>query len=555
MSGFEIAGVVFGAIPLVISALEHYKTGQSTLAALIKYQGQLDKLLYQLKVQQTAFYFDILQLLRSADIEEVENRTDISPDDCLSILQKDKTGIKLQKYLGIHYSTFLDTLRRYEQCLKKISKKLRHVRRLPGASKDDLAALLVANPTVDGRFEFQERISFSIERGALNALVVELGEDRLNLKTIIKGMKTEKEHCARSPSNDSKRLSRVLAQVSASAKALYIAMCQSCACACQNNHRVFLELRNPIPQSRPTRTKAPLQANLIIFNLVFQMETHFREAYVEASPHDVLDSIPIRNTSRHVSFQEYKSRVPSITLFEENQPAEVSTKVLGICDLVSQSQTRDYMLSLKLKGQALDFIQKPHQIQRELSTPTTLEAVLRQGATDKKFQMTPKQRSLLALDIASSVIQLRKTYWSDPAVNSKVVKCILGANGKNARVFTIAFIEKVTEISRADSPGSEPKVALLELAILLLEIWHHETLEMWASAAGFGETGTTRERMAAATEWLEATAEEFPLRYLEAVEQSLSLCVQRSRQWDDYEFLRLYCENVIIPLQISCEAW
>ncbi|KAI8948203.1 hypothetical protein F4801DRAFT_581628 [Xylaria longipes] len=405
MSGFEIAGIVLGAIPLVISALENYKTGQSTLAALVKYQGQLDKLLYQLKVQQTEFYFDILELLRSAEIEEVDDRVNISLEDCLSILQNNKNGGQLQEYLGIHHSAFFDILRRYEQCLKKIAKKLKHVRRLPNAQKDDLAALLVANPPIDGHFKFQERISFSIERGALNALIGDLREDRLNLKEIIKGMRTKKD--------------------------------------------------------------------------------------------------------------------------------------LSICDLVLQSQISDYILSLKLKGEALEFMQETHQIQRELSTPTTLESVLRKGAADREFRMTPKQRSQLVLDIASSIIQLRKTCWSSPVLSSKVIKYILGANGKSARVSTIAFIEQVTELNRATLPGSEPKVALLELAILLLEIWHHETLEMWAEKAGFGDTNTTDERLMAATKWLDATEAEFP----------------RSRHWDDIELLRLYCENVIKPLNVSCGIW
>ncbi|KAI1123793.1 hypothetical protein F5Y10DRAFT_45532 [Nemania abortiva] len=568
MSGFEIVGVVFGAIPLVISALEHYKTGQSIVAALIKYQGQLDKLLHQLKAQQTAFYFEILQLLRSAEIEEVENRTDISPQDCLSILQNNKNGGKLQEYLGIHYIVFLDVLRRYEQCLGKIAKKLKHIRRLPNASKDDLAALLIANPLVKGHFEFTERISFSINRGTLNALIEELGEDRLSLKAIIKGTKTEKDYFIKHPSSESKRLSGILSRVSASAKALYIAMCQSCACACQNSHKVFLGLHNRMPQAELTKTAGRLASDPLIFELVFETQNNLREAHVKASPHDVLDTLPIRTKrsvpsnlvskqltiqSRHVSFQDHKEPIPDINTAKQSPKA--STKVLGICDLVSQSQTRDYILSLKLKGEALDFIQELHPGDRQLSLPITLETVLRQGAADKKSRMTPKQRTLMALDIASSIIQLRETCWFSPAFSSRVIKCIPGANAKSARVSTVAFVEQVTELSRASSPGCEPKVALLELTILLFELWHHETLEMWAAESGFGETGTTRERLAAAMEWRDATAEEFPVLYLEAAEQCLSLCVQRSRKWDDDEFLKLYCENVIRPLQKSCENW
>ncbi|KAI0115596.1 hypothetical protein GGR51DRAFT_503510 [Nemania sp. FL0031] len=553
MSGFEIVGVVFGAIPLVISALEHYKTGQSTLAALIKYQGELDKLLHRLKVQQTALYFDIVQLLRSAGIEEVDNRTDISLEDCLLILQSKKSGGQLQEYLGTHYDAFLDILRRYEECLRKIVKKLKHIRRLPEASNDDLAALLAANPPVKGHFEFPERISFSINRGTLSALVEELGEDRLNLKVIIKGIRTEREYFTKQPSSESKQLSRTLGQVSASAKALYIAMCQSCACTPQNKHKVFLGLHNRMPQAVSTKATGNLGANLLIFDLMFETKTHIREAYVKTNPHDVLDTLPIRKTGRHVSFQHQTDHIPDITISKANQPPKIPTKLSGICDLISQSQTSDYILGLKLEGEALDFIQESQEVQRQLFAPITLEVVLQQGATDKKLRMTPKQRSLLALDLASSIIQLRETCWSNPAFSSRVVKCILDANGKSARVSTLAFIEQVTEPSRSAESGCESKVALLELAILLLEIWHHETLEMWAAETGFGETGTTRERLAAATEWLDETSAEFPVRYLEATEQCLSLCVQRSRQWDDYEFLRVYCENVIRPLQKSCE--
>lgn len=131
MSGFEIAGIVLGALPFVISALERYQSDRSTLASIIKYRGQLTKLLDRLKDQQRAFYFEILDLLRSAEIEEVEDRTDISPEDCLMILQNTKNEHQLQEYLGIYHDDFIGILRRYEECLKKIARKLRHVRRLP----------------------------------------------------------------------------------------------------------------------------------------------------------------------------------------------------------------------------------------------------------------------------------------------------------------------------------------------------------------------------------------------------------------------------------------
>ncbi|KAI1170208.1 hypothetical protein F4777DRAFT_595397 [Nemania sp. FL0916] len=556
MSGFEIAGVVLGAIPLIISALENYKASRSALAAIVKYHGQLDRLLYKLKIQQTALYFDLVQLLRNAEIEEVEERADISPGDCLLIVQSQRNGAQLQKYLGTHYDTFLDILKRYEQCLKKIAKKLKHIQRLPHASKDDLAALLEANPLKKGHFEFHKAIVFSIERGTLATLIEELDEDHLNLKVIIKGMKTERENCAKSPSRKSKRLSRTLSQVSASAKALYLAMCQRCSCVCQNNHKVFLELHNRMSEDDQASPAKGVRGHSLTFNLVFEVKPHFLEAFVKANNYNILDTSPIYNKGRHVSFQDTGCSSPKITISNKDQTQNITSQAPGICDLISQGQTKGNILTLELEGKSLNIIQGPHQIQRGLSQPTTLETLLRRGAADKNLRMTPTQQSLLALDIASSVLQLRQSCWSQPAFSSKIVKCILGANGSSPRQVSItAFIEQVTELSRAALPGPEPKVTLLELAILLLEIWNHETLEMWAANVGFDKTTTTSERLEIATKWLEETTNTFTLRYLEAIEQCLALCVQRRRQWDDSELQALYCENVIKPLQENIGIW
>lgn len=199
-------------------------------------------------------------------------------------------------------------------------------------------------------------------------------------------------------------------------------------------------------------------------------------------------------------------------------------------------------------------VKKPNRVQRELSAPIPLETVLEQGAGNKSLKMRPKQRIMLALDVASSIIQLRETCWSSLAFSSKVVKCILGANGTSPKISITAFIEQLSEPGRAASQGCEPKFALLELAVLLFELWNHKTLDMWAAETGFSETTTAGGRLTAVKNWVDE-AEDCPIHYLNAVEQCLSLYVQRSRKWGDDQFLKMYCENVIKPLQTSCEVF
>lgn len=52
MSGFEVAGIVLGSIPLLISALEHYGEGLSTIQRWRKYERELKALIRNLKTEQ-----------------------------------------------------------------------------------------------------------------------------------------------------------------------------------------------------------------------------------------------------------------------------------------------------------------------------------------------------------------------------------------------------------------------------------------------------------------------------------------------------------------------
>ena len=127
MSGFEVAGIFLGAIPLVISALSEYRQGKGVWASLRKTGGLLDDLIHQLKTQRTGFYLDILELLREARVPEVLEDGDPTEEKCVDILQDTKTSIQVKNYLGHLYKPFLEILGYYEKYLKILTSKLEHV--------------------------------------------------------------------------------------------------------------------------------------------------------------------------------------------------------------------------------------------------------------------------------------------------------------------------------------------------------------------------------------------------------------------------------------------
>ncbi|KAL9045456.1 MAG: hypothetical protein Q9214_001498 [Letrouitia sp. 1 TL-2023] len=63
MSGFEVVGVVLGAIPLLISGLEHYAEGIRTIKTMWNYEAVVDHLVVEFRLSQSIFRHSCEDLL------------------------------------------------------------------------------------------------------------------------------------------------------------------------------------------------------------------------------------------------------------------------------------------------------------------------------------------------------------------------------------------------------------------------------------------------------------------------------------------------------------
>jgi hypothetical protein len=75
MSGLEIAGIVLGALPLIISALEHYANGVRTAKRFWRYKSVFEDLITQIDTQHGIF-INTLELLLGG-LVTVEHMTDL----------------------------------------------------------------------------------------------------------------------------------------------------------------------------------------------------------------------------------------------------------------------------------------------------------------------------------------------------------------------------------------------------------------------------------------------------------------------------------------------
>ena len=241
-------------------------------------------------------------------------------------------------------------------------------------------------------------------------------------------------------------------------------------------------------------------------------------------------------------------------------------KVNNLCHIAKKAWEKGELLQLELGANALTMAN--HEPARAKMTAsfdtitaaaTTLEALLSHDPRQVSEWLTPKRQAFLALEIASSILQFQQTHWLSSPWSSQTIRFAV-LHSKKPTVS--AFIEQDLDTRRGVAPlpmassDLEPQMAILELSILLLEIWHRRSIETWALETGTEvKTLGTDNRRIAAIRWLQETYEELPLDYLDAIEKCFAICSGRLRCWDDEKFQQHYCENIIIPLLRGCEAW
>ncbi|KAJ0370676.1 hypothetical protein COL154_001050 [Colletotrichum chrysophilum] len=221
MSGFEVAGVVLGTIPLVISALEHYKQGISTIRTWRNYNRELRILILSLETERVRFQ-DVCEKLLVGLVSPCQIESMIE-DPFGPAWQEDVIQAKIKARLWRSFSIFEDIVTDMEEATKEMMKKL------------DLQP--------DGKIKWQEatfvirefkRASFVLKRSDHAEQMTTIKDGITSLESLIdRNIKMEPERKLRSQG----RLMRLVRELSAS---VYRALRSSFQCSCA--HEVHLGL-------------------------------------------------------------------------------------------------------------------------------------------------------------------------------------------------------------------------------------------------------------------------------------------------------------------------
>lgn len=124
MSGIEIAGLVLGAVPIIIWGLGQYKTTRDIWYRSRSKALLIDRLIDALEEQRFLVEMDLKLLLRAAGFEDEEFDA-LDPLNCCEFFQKSEVVIAITQYLGqIYYKPYQKALKRCESNLADLARSI-----------------------------------------------------------------------------------------------------------------------------------------------------------------------------------------------------------------------------------------------------------------------------------------------------------------------------------------------------------------------------------------------------------------------------------------------
>lgn len=362
------------------------------------------------------------------------------------------------------------------------------------------------------------------------------------------------------PSRKATKLARCLGRVRRHAGELAYAIKKGWLSQCHETHEVRLFLDDRVDETQSTKgiatsfTQSDSKGRLPSFRLVFvgrspNGSSICYETHVQSVEEEDEDDMIITATS--------STRRPQITIIAPSRPSQqraVMNKIKDICSAIQDAATtNEHLVFMVTRDQC---IASPAETtsgfpQCELGQLTTLSDILSHKPDSKDNSLPWKLRMVLALKLASSLVQLLQTEWIPSSWSKEAVYFLHSSPNAPIDISQPMVLRSFggTALSTGIAGTNETKAMLLELAIMLLEIWHETSLETRIPSIATNDTYTARR--SAVLEWLDDVTNPLPDLYYKAVLHCVMRPMDiefRSLGTDDLRLWTILCEEVVEPL-------
>ena len=253
------------------------------------------------------------------------------------------------------------------------------------------------------------------------------------------------------------------------------------------------------------------------------------------------------------------SATPDIIVASSETPTpegSVPVEVRSICKTLAEE--RPPVLQLSSDNRLFWRTEPPGNLTQRMQSSertTSLEGVLEEGR-----RMDPDDRIKLAVNIASSLLQYNLTpwlrrYWTKEAVHFFVqTRNVSGIDIEHPLI--VRQFSDVTSETLNEPPENDPELALLELGILLLEIWNLITFESWSRTAGhlidIPQIQDRYIRLRYSVEWFQSLKGKLLPNYQKVIGICLRPCVFDlfNTSWEDKDFRMAVYSEIVEPLLV-----
>ncbi|KAI4142923.1 MAG: hypothetical protein LQ341_003066 [Variospora aurantia] len=271
MSGLEAAGLVLGAIPILIWSLEKYKTTREIWRRSRNKALLVDRMINTLQEQQFLIKADLQILLRTAGVEDVET-SGIDPSYYREHLVKSRVTKALMRYLGPAYQVYRNRLNICERILAEIAQNIGGLTPQildPKSPRNYLAGLIETHSTPNGKFGWREtgqKIKFALKKDELDRMISELDASTSMLSKVhVAGAGMQDDDPQGTSSRTIEKLSTFLNRIQRYSSPLYSAIAGGCSFTCHDLHRfkLYLEDRSAPLLRKKTQISFRVECNPI----------------------------------------------------------------------------------------------------------------------------------------------------------------------------------------------------------------------------------------------------------------------------------------------------
>ncbi|KAK6338382.1 hypothetical protein TWF730_002445 [Orbilia blumenaviensis] len=557
----EVAGLVLGALPIIYGSVQVYKDGIRTSSRFFRKRPIVRKLANSLLFHRGTLTEAVRKLLINSGCD---GASDLDENPFEYLRDPDNQG-QLHEYLGAETEAILIT--RLTEACKIIQKMARSISGLVSGVEeptDDLYKIIEEN-----RIQKAKQVDF-IPRIRLVFKGADFEEDIKNLDGILDGLYRfvqlaceNRQPVVDKPSRNASKLATGFRRIQTLANNVHLAICQSWKIRCHTRHdaRLFLDDRLDVAIKMATKRRDPSSA--LAFRLVFGAESYptkplWHETTVEVTGQEDEDDDAgicagaVGSCRVTVIAPKIISTTQSITVID-NICATIET-------FVTTQQRRSFVLARNQRiGSVPADLNCFHCFFHgdEVSLGTLLSSCQPGG---RGCLIPYQQRIPLALRLASNILQLFRTRWLQRAWSKNSIFFPISAT-KHGPDFTKPFVSIPIDdgVQGAQAQDSvDIRNAILELGILLLEIWHETAFEAQYSNLTATSSGMHEPRRTFAFDWMMNTQNPPPLLYNDAITYCISgINHGESRYWDceDPRLWKALCQNVITPLSKTCKLW